>query len=197
MKKILICGDSFASDWTVKYSGTGWPNMLANDYNVTNSAQAGCSEYKIYLQLLNADISKYDAVIVSHTSPNRIYVKRHPVHYNDVLHKHSDLLYTDIAEHVKQNKSLRPILDYYENYFDLDHAKFTHNLICKEIEQHLDKFGIPVLHITNIDWTSLYTFKSTINFFSLFEKQRGLINHYNDAGNIAIYQTVKDFISQA
>jgi hypothetical protein len=197
MKKILICGDSFASDWTVKYSGTGWPNMLANDYNVTNLAQAGCSEYKIYLQLLNTDISKYDAVIVSHTSPNRIYVKRHPVHYNDVLHKHSDLLYTDITEHVKQNKSLRPILDYYENYFDLDHAKFTHNLICKEIEQYINQFNIPVLHITNIDWTNLYTFNSTVNFYSLFQKQRGLINHYNDAGNITVYQTIKDFISQA
>ena len=26
---ILICGDSFAADWTVKYAGQGWPNLLA------------------------------------------------------------------------------------------------------------------------------------------------------------------------
>jgi hypothetical protein len=197
MKNILICGDSFASDWTIKYKGTGWPNMLANDYHITNLAQAGCSEYKIYLQLVSTDISKYDLVIVSHTSPNRIYVKQHPVHYDDILHKHSDLLYTDIVEHARVNKSLKPILDYYENYFDLDYAKFTHNLVCKEIEQYLDKFGIPVLHITNIDWADLYTFNSTINFYSLFQKQRGLINHYSNAGNITVYQTIKDFISQA
>ena len=197
MKNILICGDSFASDWTIKYPGKGWPNMLAEIHQVTNLAQAGCSEYKIYLQLINTDISKYDTVIVSHTSPNRIYVKQHPVHHNDVLHKHSDLLYTDIAEHAKKNKSLKPILDYYENYFDLDYAKFSHNLICKEIEQHLDQFNIPVLHITNIDWNELYTFNSTINFHHLFQTHRGLINHYTDTGNDIVYQTITKFIGRA
>lgn len=197
MKNILICGDSFASDWTIKYEGTGWPNMLAKDYCVTNLAQAGCSEYKIYLQLLNADISKYDAIIVSHTSPNRIYVKQHPVHHNDVLHKHSDLLYTDIAEHVKQNKSLKPILDFYENYFDLDYATFTHNLICKEIEQYIKQYNVPVLHITNIDWNDLHAFDNTVNFYNLFQTHRGLINHYDDVANKEIYQTVKNFIGRA
>ena len=49
--KILICGDSFAADWTVKYPGQGWPNMLAEIHEVTNLAQAGCSEYKILKQL--------------------------------------------------------------------------------------------------------------------------------------------------
>lgn len=194
MKNILICGDSFAADWTAKYAGTGWPNMLAKNYAVTNLAQAGCSEYKIYLQLLNADVSKYDAIIVSHTSPNRIYVKQHPVHHNDVLHKHSDLLYADIAEHVKQNKSLISILDFYEKYFDLEYATFVHNLMCKEIEQHLKQFNVPVLHITNIDWNGLYKFNNSIDFNWLFQKHRGLINHYDDEGNKIIYETVLDFI---
>jgi len=46
--KILICGDSFAADWTVKYPGQGWPNMLAQQHEIVNLAQAGCSEYKIF-----------------------------------------------------------------------------------------------------------------------------------------------------
>ena len=49
-KKILIAGDSFAADWTVKYKGEGWVNTLCKDYDVTNVAQAGVSEYKIYNQ---------------------------------------------------------------------------------------------------------------------------------------------------
>ena len=50
-KNILICGDSFAADWTKKYNGNGWVNMLCNDFNITNVAEAGVSEYKIYQQL--------------------------------------------------------------------------------------------------------------------------------------------------
>ena len=49
--KILICGDSFAADWTIKYPGQGWPNMLSQQYEIVNLAQAGCSEYKILKQL--------------------------------------------------------------------------------------------------------------------------------------------------
>ncbi len=43
--KLLIAGDSFAADWLSGESG--WPNLLANEYDVTNVAQAVCSEYKI------------------------------------------------------------------------------------------------------------------------------------------------------
>ena len=51
MSKILICGDSFAADWSKKYDGVGWVNMIENEHVVTNIAEAGVSEYKIYKQL--------------------------------------------------------------------------------------------------------------------------------------------------
>ena len=54
-KKLLIAGDSFAADWTIKYKGEGWVNTLCKDYDVTNIAQAGVSEYKIYNQLKKID----------------------------------------------------------------------------------------------------------------------------------------------
>ena len=99
MKKILICGDSFAADWTAKYPVEGWPNLLAKNYTVTNLAQ-------------------YDYIIVFHTSPNRLYTKVHPIHHQDILHNNSDLLYSDIKEHSKNNPSLLPIVEYFENYFE-------------------------------------------------------------------------------
>ena len=76
--KLLICGDSFAADWTVKYKGHGWPNLLSQSFEVTNLARAGVCEYKIYNQLLSVDPSAFDVIIISHTSPFRLYVKEHP-----------------------------------------------------------------------------------------------------------------------
>jgi hypothetical protein len=91
--KILIAGDSFAADWKIKYNGNGWVNMLSEDYEVTNIAQAGVSEYKIYQQLIKHDTTKYDKIIISHTSAYRIPVVKHPIHSKDILHSNCDLIY--------------------------------------------------------------------------------------------------------
>jgi hypothetical protein len=137
--KLLICGDSFAADWTKKYPGSGWPNLLTQDFDVTNLAQAGCSQYKIWLQLESMldRLDEFACVLVSHTSPYRIYVKQHPVHYNDPLHHSSDLIYIDIVDKQKHNQDLDVIVEWFEKYFDLNHARFTHNLICEKIDRVL------------------------------------------------------------
>ena len=195
MDKILICGDSFAADWTVKYPGWGWPNKLAESFDVTNLAQAGCGEYKIYQQLLSADLNLFDIILISHTSPNRIYVQTHPVHFNDPLHKHSDLIYTDILEHVKRNKSLTCIVDYYEKYFDLDYAKFVHSMICEKIETIFENYSGQILHITNVPWDGLYQFDDMMNFDWAFRKHHGLMNHYTDRGNQIIHDLILEKIN--
>lgn len=192
--KILICGDSFSADWTVKYPGIGWPNMLANDYQVTNLSQAGCGEYKIYLQLLSVDLTQFDKIIVSHTSPNRIYIKDHPVHAGDPLHKDSDLIYTDLKDHAKRTKSLQPIIDFYENYFEIGYAEFVHSLICEKIKEHLSSFNGKILHIANLNWENLYQFDDMLHFEYLFKTNRGLMNHFNDKGNAVIYNKIKSLL---
>jgi hypothetical protein len=191
--KLLICGDSFAADWTVKYNDIGWPNMLANDYKITNLAQAGCSEYKIYKQLISVDINDYDRIIVSHTSPYRIYTTNHPVHANDKLHKNSDLIYTDLKEHSKTNKKLLPLIDFFENYFDTESAIFTHTLICEKINELL-KNHPQVLHISNLNWNGLYCFPNLLHFEYLFKEHRGLMNHYTLQGNEIIYKKIKTIL---
>jgi hypothetical protein len=190
--KILICGDSFAADWTIKYpTATGWPNLLSKHHEITNLAQAGCSEYKIYLQLKSAELETFDYIIVSHTSPNRIYVKKHPVHFNDPLHKDCDLIYSDLNS---QDITLAGIaVDFYENYFDSDYAMFVHNLICKEIDSLTSIKS--VLHITNFNWDKLYPFKNLKNFQDLFKTNRGLMNHYDSEGNFIIYDYIKKILN--
>ena len=59
-KKILVCGDSFATDHSVNDPvAIGWSSMLANLYDVTNCAQAGVSEYKIIEQIKNQNLNYY------------------------------------------------------------------------------------------------------------------------------------------
>ena len=72
--KILIMGDSWAADWSQKHSEyLGWPNILAEDHDVTNIAQAGVSQYSIVKQLHSVKPYDYDKVICSITSPYRVY----------------------------------------------------------------------------------------------------------------------------
>ena len=186
--KLLICGDSFASDWASKYPGSrGWPNMLNEQFEVTNLAQAGCSEYKILLQLLSVDLTQFDKILVSHTSPYRLYVKHHPVH-KDLLHGNSDLIYADIKEHSKTNSQLLPIVDYFEKYMDIDYMEFVHNLICQEIDQLTKPFH--VMHCTHFSWERLYKFSFMKNFKAINDMHLGLINHYDQTGNEIVYQSV-------
>ena len=181
--KILIAGDSFAADWTVKYAGSGWPNRLANEFDVTNLAQAGCGEYKILLQLKSQDLSCYDAIIVSHTSPYRLHTLWHPMHNQDLLHHNSDFLYADIVAHNIESRK-----EYFEIYFDLDHAKFVHNLICKEIAELVKP--VPHIHMAHIDYT--YAFDNFLNCEPLYQKHSGFQNHYSDYGNAEVFKAVKD-----
>ena len=175
--KLLIAGDSFASDWL---SGEpGWPNLLANKYDVTNVAQAGCSEYKIYKQLCSVDLSKFDHIIVSHTSPYRIYTKENPVHRNNPIHKDSCFIYSDVREH-----ELYCITEFFEKYFDMEHAEHVHNLLLKDIENLCPKHAI---HITSFEWKRLYKCINWVNFNKVFVSHKGKVNHYSDKGNSIVY----------
>jgi hypothetical protein len=187
--KILLAGDSFAADWTVKYPNQkGWPNLLAKKFNIKNVAQAGCSEYKIYKQLEKEVLEKYDYIIICHTSPFRIPTINHPIHFNDILHKNCDLLYSDIKENLDKNPELISICNFFEKYFDFESAIFDHTLICKEIELITSSYN--TIHIVNIDWTELYQFKNVLDFNKLFQKNKGIMNHYNDIGNEIIYKII-------
>jgi hypothetical protein len=189
MNKLLLVGCSWSADWTVKYPGSGWPNMLANDFKVTNLSQSGCSEYKIYLQLKSIDIHKFDAIIVSHSTPRVFYVKNHPVHYKDSLHKNSDLIYTDIVEASKKDKLLLPIVSFFEYYIDLDYMQFVFDTICEKIDQILKDYKGLVIHTSHFREDLNYNFPNIVKF-KLFETHRGLLNHYNDDGNIIVYNTL-------
>ena len=193
-KKILICGDSFAADWSIKYKDyPGWPNLMAQHYQVTNLAQAGVSEYKIWLQLISADLDLFDTIILSHTSPYRIPIENHPLHKNDTLHKNCDLIYLDIKN--SNCDELQPVIDYFEKHFLPEYAHFVHDLIIEKELDYLDKnFSKQIINVTNLNWDGLSVPKNFISFYSVFQKNPGPINHFNQQGNQIIFDRLKETI---
>ena len=194
INNILICGDSFSSDWKIKYpdSGPGWPIMIADNYNVTNIAMAGSSIIRTLWQLESKNIYDYDAIIITHTSPNRIYVREHPVHKDDLLHANADLMHTDIKYHAQNKPELKCIVNYFEQYYDLDYAIYIYNMIEEKIEKLLSKYNGKIIHMTNLPRDGLYKFDQMIDFSKLMgKKYRGLMNHYNLKTNTMVYNQVQ------
>ena len=180
--KILIIGDSFAADWTVKYPGLqGWPNLLSTEYDVTNLAQAGVSEYKIYKQLCSINVIDYDFAIVAHTSPYRLVTRRHPIHTNDALHANCDLIYGDIEHHAlkaknKSNLSLHNAYWFFSYHYDEEYQETTYKLFREKIEYLLT---IPFITITDFDdWDKITT------------TYKGICNHLSDEGNLLMYKKI-------
>ena len=195
--KILIIGDSFAADWSVKYNQyKGWPNFLAEKYDVTNLAQPGISEYKILKQLLSVQwIDNYDLYIVSHTSPYRVHTRKHPIHANDKLHTNADLMFNDIKYHSSNiknvfNNSLRAALGYFKYHFDDEYYMDIFNLVKKEIDRKL--YGRKVISIKTFD---IVDFPCTFDLTEYYVKNKGLINHLTEPGNKEFYNLLEKQIT--
>ena len=181
---ILIAGDSFAADWTIKNSKTGWVNYMTD---VVNIAQAGVGEYKILKQLQSRDLSLYTHIIVSHTSPYRIHTSHNPLHINDSLHYACDFIYEDVA------RRLPDVEKFFTDYFDLEYAIYIHTKICEEIDKLTS--GYKTLHLNHIDWNGLYKFNNSLDF-SKVKKSINSSNHYNDKNNKLVYNEVMKRINQ-
>lgn len=186
---LLICGDSFAANWQVKYPNViGWPNMMASNYEITNLAQAGCSQYKVLKQIQSVNLEKFDKIIISHSSPYRLFSPKHPIHYADKLHKDSDLIYSDVKEHAVTNKELLPLVEYFEKYYDLNYAEDIYTLLCKEIVELTKHLNI--LHLVHRCNHQIVKFDNQIDCSPVFKNYHGLANHYSDEGNKIIYDQI-------
>ena len=195
MKDILIVGDSFSADWTVKYpERKGWVNTLADKHNVVNLSQAGCSQYAILKQLETIEtFLDFDAVLVSHTSPYRVYVEHHPIHDGDSLHGNADLIYSDIQNAAKTDSSLLPLKEYMEKYMSLEYQLDIYDMICDRIEQLLfmNRRGLNIIHMTHLEWIGRWKFDNLEDFSSsIWKKHRGDINHYTEEGNDLVLEDI-------
>ena len=185
-KTILILGDSFAADWSSKSKSLGWVNKLSFGYDVTNLAQAGVSEYKIYLQLQSVNPNDYDYVIVSHTSAYRIPIQEHPIHKTDSLHSNCDIIYSDVEQHL-DNPIMKTAYDFYCEIFNPDYFVFVNELIFDKIYNTIPS----AKHITFFD--SFYDDR-VLKYESTFLSHKGNANHLNIVGNEFIYNEMKKIL---
>jgi hypothetical protein len=197
--KILIAGDSFAADWTVKYPDQkGWPNLLAECFDVKNIAQAGVSEYRIYRQIMSVEnLHEYDFCIISHTSPYRSVTRHHPVHASDLLHQHADLMLNDINYHFHTlkgmfNRSLRAASKYIKYHYDIEFHETIYNLLKKEIDEKLLKNN--TISIFDLLF-KLNDNEQDVNLHELQKRYPGKINHFSIQGNQLIFQKLLEYIN--
>ena len=81
------------------------------------------------------------------------------------------MIYTDIKEY-EDNPKIKPIIDFYENYFHVDNAIFVHSLIVSEIKRLYPK----AINITFFD-----SFNKDMNQYeNIFLNNKGVINHMNE-----------------
>lgn len=187
IKRILIIGDSFAAKYPD--SDLGWSTLLSGAFEITNIAQAGVSEYKIFKQLESVDINLFDLVIVCHTSPYRVHTRKHPVHKTK-LHEHCDLILADIDAHNSFfNPSLKTAKNWFRYHNDDVYLEDTYKLYRSAIENLT--FSIPCLNIDNLKSSLPFAREQwKLNLTDFWEEHRGNINHYTIQGNQLLCTTL-------
>jgi len=189
---ILICGDSFALDWTkwddIPYKG--WPNLIADSHSVDNIALHGVSQYKIWKQFQHLDLSKYDKIIVSVSSYYRMYCQSHPIYTSGRL-VNCDLMLMDLETHFDWfNGSLRTAKGLFKyDYYDDEYLKDIYDMITDRMREKLQ--GSDYIMIGH---TGNRTKHSDIDFSKLWKVERGLVNHYTQKGNQDIVNSLQPFL---
>ena len=189
---ILICGDSFALDWTVwqEIPYKGWPNLIADLHNVENVGQSAVSQYKILKQFQNLDLSKYDKIIVSVSSYWRMYVQQHPIYKSGRL-ANCDLMLMDLETHNDWfNGSLRTAKGLFKyEFYDDQYLIDIYDMITDRMREKLKGTD----HIL-IGHTGNRTKHADLDFSELWKEERGLVNHYTQKGNQHIFNALQPFL---
>ena len=183
---IGLFGDSFGVQ-KLNQPFDGWVNLLSKHCNIVNHCQSGASQYRILQQLKTANVDKFDQIIITHTSPSRLFVRSNPVHANSEYHQNCDVIFTDVES--RQDEFSRACQLYFKHIYDEEFNFDLHNLICQEIDT---KYKNNILHITHFDYDKLYQFPNMINFHNLWCSHRGSVNHYDQIGNYQVYKHLLD-----
>lgn len=177
---ILIVGDSFSAS----ESTSSWTNLLGCP--ITNISSNGSSEYRILKKILSKKLDHYDAVIVTHTSPNRIYVDYNPTHLDTIGYRDCDLIYSDVKD--KQTEFAKNASWYFENVFDLEQANLVHRLMIDKIIQLTQP--VKNIHVSFFD----FGYPGLINLHHIWKQCPGDVNHLNLNGNIKVANIIKELL---
>jgi hypothetical protein len=173
--KIFLFGDSFAAN------NKGWPSMLGVD--VSNFAENGIGEYKIYKKVLSEN--DFDKCIICHTSPWRVHTRFHPIHSRSEDRPNNDFLLNDVEYHSKDNKQMQLVNQYLQRYYDPDYQFDVYKLMLDKMMEIKN-----AIHLTFHDLES----KINNNYYHIWKKHPGDINHMSIQGNQIVAEIVKQLI---
>jgi len=197
-ENILIVGDSFSvSHSNPSINNYGWSFLLEKNYNITNLSKCGVSEYKILQQLKSTKLDKFNCIIVSHTSPNRVYVDQHPIHDINNMYSEADLIYNDVLWNLKEhpnNVGLAAANYYFDHFYNQDYQELIYRLLQKEITE-ITKNKLS-LHLLTLFDKNIDLFQNSINLYQKIKIDPGNINHYSAKDNQYIFNIINSWIKQ-
>ena len=174
---LLICGDSFSAD------SKGWISRL--DAKVTNRSQRGIGEYKIYQQTKGHE--QYDKIIVCHTSPWRLHTLFHPIHKDSMQRPNNDFMLADLDFYKHKSKEIQAIYSHITKYTDWNYVQFVYNMIVDKL------LSIPnSIHITFLEPADTKIIPN--NYYDVWQKYPGDINHLNMFGNEVVAKCIQKLL---
>ena len=125
--KILVCGDSYATD----HEHYSWLKLVENYFNcrdtTTNFARAGSSVNYSYKRLKHSlDTDGYDVVIFVLTSADRQYHRDMMIHGGFPQHNDGTLVSNKLKEAIKS---------YYLHLYDSENTSLWHSMACHALAQ--------------------------------------------------------------
>ena len=167
---ILIAGDSFSAVYDNK---SEWWQFE----DCKNISQKGSSEFKILKSLQKENLSKYEKIIVCHTSPYRIYTEDNIINngdrtngcylINDLLHKKGD---------IKTAAKL-----YTKYFFNEEYVLWSYYKVMDEIK-----------NLTNSIHISFFIVQNVISLRHIYEKNMGNICHMTPEGNKVVHEQISN-----
>ena len=167
---ILIAGDSFSAVYDNK---SEWWQFG----DCKNISQKGSSEFKILKSLQKENLSKYEKIIVCHTSPYRIYTEDNIINngdrtngcylINDLLHKKGD---------IKTAAKL-----YTKYFFNEEYVLWSYYKVMDEIK-----------NLTNSIHISFFNVQNVISLRHIYEKNMGDICHMTPEGNKVVHEQISN-----
>lgn len=119
-KRIGIFGDSFSDPTWNSNVYLSWPELLAQNYTITNFSKNGSSLWYSY-QKLKTHRSEFDICIVVATVYGRFYLESSDTHLN--INRNT--------WPIKNNVNLGKL--YYEEFFSLEREKVFHDFMIQDI----------------------------------------------------------------
>jgi len=210
--KIAIFGDSFADClWFSKLkiqpqNGPGWPELLAEQYDVINFAKGGTSLYYSY-DLFCKHHSQFDRVIFVSSAAERFAV--HLPESNDVFHivPGTDLnqRMSELYHYKTDLRIIQAVEDYISYVLDTEKERIFGKLmiddICRIRSDVLllpafwikDNHLIPLDHFSSMEQQYYKLSKDTINLNNLTDLRKC---HLTDENNQMVYQKIVDSINK-